>query len=174
VAAVKRCALVVTILGAVLAAPAFAATAGGSANVIDAFGRQIAIVDKKTTVPVLLPSKLPFAAKVPKLYPTGSATKNSYSLVFSGSTNCGGANACFLASFEGKRGGKLPGKANLKLAGGQPAFYKGITCGASCSPATLWFVNKGVLYTWQHKDPPKNTKTVLAKLAAQAIAAGPR
>ena len=157
-----------------LVAPALAAHLGGNANVIDAFGRQIQIVDKKTTVPVLLPSKLPFASKVPKLYPSSSATKSSYSLVFAGAPNCGGANACFLASFEGKRGGKLPGKSNLKLAGGQPAFYKGITCGASCSPATLWFVTKGVLYTWQHKDPPQNTTSVLAKLAAQAIAAGPR
>jgi hypothetical protein len=160
-------------LTALSAASAFA-SATGNANVIDAFGRQIPAVDKKTTVPVLLPSLLPFAAKVPKLYPSSSATKNAYSLVFSGAPNCGGANACFLASFEGKRGGKLPGKSNLKLPGGQPAFYKGITCGASCSPATLWFLYRGVLYTWQHKDPPKNTKAVLAKLAAQAIAAGPR
>ena len=70
--------------------------------------------------------------------------------------------------------GRLPGRSNLKLAGGQAAYYKGITCGASCSPATLWFLNKGVLYTWQHKDPPTNAKSVLAGLAAQAIAAGPR
>ena len=153
--------------------PAFGATTGGSANVIDAFGKQIAAVDK-TTVPVLLPSKLPFGGQVPKLYPSGSATRSSYSLVFAGAPKCGGANACFLASFEGKRGGKLPGKANLRLAGGQAAFYKRVTCGASCSPATLWFVTGGVLYTWQHNDPPKNAKSVLARLAVQAIAAGPR
>jgi len=162
------------VLAAVLVTPALAASTGGNANVIDAFGKQIAAVDRKTTVPVLLPSTLPFAGKVPKLYPSGSATRSSFSLVFAGAPNCGGANACFLASFEGKRGGRLPGTSNLKLSGGQPAFYKGITCGASCSPATLWFVDEGVLYTWQHKDPPRNAKSVLARLATQAIAAGPR
>jgi hypothetical protein len=169
----RRILVVAAALASLLAVPAFASTAG-NANVIDAFGRQIQAVDRKTTVPVLLPSTLPFAGKVPKLYPSSSATKNAYALVLAGAANCGGANACFLASFEGKRGGKLPGRSNLKLAGGQPAFYKGITCGASCSPATLWFLYHGVLYTWQHKDPPKNTKSVLARLAAQAISAGPR
>ena len=104
----------------------------------------------------------------------GSGARNAFTLEFAGAPHCGSANACFLASFQGTRGGKLPGKSNLELAGGQPAFYKGITCGASCSPATLWFLNRGVLYTWQHNDPPKNTKSVLARLAAQAIAAGPR
>jgi hypothetical protein len=49
-----------------------------------------------------------------------------------------------------------------------------VTCGASCSPATLWFTYRGVLYMWQHKDPPRNAKAVLARLAAQAISAGPR
>ncbi len=169
----RRVLLVATAVTALLAVPALASSSG-SANVIDALGKQIPAVDTKTTVPVLLPSTLPFAAKVPKLYPSGAGSKNHWILALEGAPACHGANACFLASFEGQRGGKLPGKSNLKLAGGQPAFYKGITCGASCSPATLWFLYHGVLYTWQHKDPPKNTKSVLAKLAAQAIAAGPR
>jgi len=169
----RRILVIVTVLAAIFAVPALASTVG-NANVIDAFGKQIPAVERKTTVAVLLPSTLPFAAKVPKLYPSGTASKNSWTLVFEGAPGCHGANACFLASFEGKRGGKLPRKSNLKLAGGQPAYYKGITCGASCSPATLWFLSKGVLYTWQHKDPPKNTKAVLARLAAQAISAGPR
>lgn len=170
----RRCALVLAAaLAALLAVPALASSTG-TANVIDALGRQIPAVEKKTTVPVLLPSKLPFAAKVPKLYPSGSGTRNAYTLELAGAPNCGSANACFLASFEGKRGGTLPGKSNLRLAGGQPAFYKGITCGGSCSPVTIWFLYRGVLYTFQHKDPPGNTKAVMARLAAQAITAGPR
>jgi hypothetical protein len=171
---VSRCALgLVAALAALLAVPAFASSTD-SANVIDAFGKQIPAVDRNTTVPVLLPSKLPFAGKVPKLYPSGSGTWNAFTLELAGARDCGSANACFLASFEGRRGGRLPGKSNFRLAGGQAAFYKGITCGASCSPATLWFLYRGVLYTWQHKDPPKNTEAVLARLAEQAIAAGPR
>lgn len=160
-------------LAAVLAVPALASTTG-SADVLKAFAKQLPAVRKKTTVPILLPAKLPFAGKVPKLYATGAGSKNAWALVLTGAPNCGGANACFLASFDGRRGGKLPGKSNLRLAGGQLAYFKDVTCGASCSPATLWFLDKGVLYTWQHKDAPKNTKSVLARLAVQAINAGPR
>jgi hypothetical protein len=160
-------------LSAVLAVPALA-TSGGSVDVLHAFKKQIPFVKRHTTVPVLLPGTLPFGGKVPKVYATGFASKNRWGLELAGAANCGGADACFLASFDGRRGGRLPGKSNLRLAGGQPAFYKGITCGASCSPATLWFLHRGVLYTWQHKDPPKDAKAVLAGLAAKAIAAGPR
>jgi hypothetical protein len=170
----KRHAIVLIIALAGLAAvPALASTTQ-NADVLKVFARQLPTVKRKTTVAVLLPASLPFAAKVPKLYPTGSASKNAWHLELAGAPNCGGADACFLASFDARRGGKLPAKSNLKLAGGQPALYKGITCGASCSPVTLWFVDNGVLYTWQHKDAPANTKAVLARLAAQAIAAGPR
>ncbi len=160
-------------LAGLLAVPALASTTQ-NADLLKAFAKQLPAVKHQTTVAVLLPASLPFAAKVPKLYATGSGNNNGWTLALAGARNCRGANACFLASFDAKRGGKLPGKSNLKLAGGQAARYKGITCGASCSPATLWFVYHGVLYTWQHKDPPANTKAVLARLAAQAIAAGPR
>jgi len=170
----RRHAITLTlVLAGLLAVPALAATTQ-NADLLKAFAKQLPAVKHKTTVAVLLPTSLPFAGKVPKLYPTGGASKNAWDLELAGAPNCGGADACFLAPFEAKRGGKLPGTSNLKLAGGQPALYKGITCGASCSPATLWFVYHGILYTWQHKDPPANAKAVLARLAAQAIAAGPR
>jgi len=169
----KRYLVLTVALAATLAVPALASSTG-SADLLKTFAKQLPAVKHKTTVPILLPASLPFAGKVPKLYPSGTGSKNAWSLELAGAPNCGGADACFLASLAAKRGGKLPGKSNLKLAGGQPALYKGITCGASCSPVTLWFTSGGVLYTWQHKDAPANTKAVLARLAAQAIAAGPR
>ena len=169
----SKLALIATLAAALLAVPALASTTQ-NADVLKALAKQLPSVKKKTTVAVILPASLPFAAKVPKLYATGAGSRNAWSFELDGAPFCGSANACSLASFEAKRGGKLPGKSNLKLAGGQPAFYKGITCGASCSPATLWFVYRGVLYAWQHKDPPADTRAVLARLAAQAIAAGPR
>ena len=156
------------------AASAAAGTSANSVNVLKVFRTQIASIKRHSKVPVILPATLPFAGKVPKVYAAGGGTAKAWSLELDGAPHCGGADACFLASFEAVRGGKLPGKSNLKLAGGQLAFYKGVTCGASCSPASLWFLYRGVLYSWQHKDAPKNTRSVLARLAAQAIAAGPR
>lgn len=166
--------VLICVIALAAAMPAFGATSSSSVDVVNVFKSQIAAIKKSSKVPVILPATLPFAGKVPKLYEAGGGTTKAWSLELAGAPHCGAADACFLASFEAVRGGKLPGRSNLKLAGGQAAFYKGVTCGASCSPASLWFVYRGVLYSWQHKDAPKNTKSVLARLAAQAIAAGPR
>ena len=170
-----RKALVLAIaLAAVLSVSALAATAT-NVDLLKTFSTQLPGITNKTSVPVLLPRLLPFAGKVPKLYVTGTASANQWALGLTGAPNCGGATACFFASFEGKRGGKLPRKANLRLAGGDPAVYQASACGASCGPATLWFTHGGVLYTWQDKVLlAQNAKAVLAGLAAEAIVAGPR
>jgi hypothetical protein len=169
---VKKVALALALLVAT-AAPAFA-SGTGSADLLKLFRAQLPAA-KKAGVPVLLPDSMPIAGKAPKLYATGGAQAKGWDLELAAARNCGGANACFIASFEAKRGGKLPGKANLKLTGGDPAKYSPISCGASCSPASLWFTHAGVLYTWQWKaPPPKGTKTLMAHAADQAIAAGPR
>jgi hypothetical protein len=68
----------------------------------------------------------------------------------------------------------MPAKPNLVLSGGDAALYRPISCGASCAPAALYFRHAGVLYVWEVKDAPKNARAVLSKLAAEAIAAGPR
>ena len=166
--------MLICVVALVAAVPAYAASSANSVNVLKVFRAQIASIKKHSKVPVILPATLPFAGKVPKVYAAGGGTAGAWSLELDGAPRCGGADACFLASFEAVRGGKLPGKSNLKLAGGQPAFYKGVTCGVSCSPASLWFLHRGVLFSWQHKDAPKHTRSVLARLAEQAIAAGVR
>jgi len=51
-----------------------AAKANGNAQ------QQIAAINAKTSVPVLLPGSLPFAGKVPKLYATGGGTARAWDL----------------------------------------------------------------------------------------------
>lgn len=170
----RRGALLFSIAAALIVAPAYAASTSNTVNVPKAYSRQIASIKKTSKVPVILPTTLPFGGKVPKIYAVGGGSKTEWTLVLTGAPNCGGADACFLASFSGTKGGKLPARSNVKVAGAQSAFFKDVTCGASCSPASIWFVYHGVLYNYEHKDAPKNTKTVLTRMAAQAIAAGPR
>jgi|SRR5581483_565133 len=170
----RRGVLLFSIVAALVAVPAYAASTANSVNVPKAYAKQIATIKRTSKVPVILPTTLPFGGKVPKIYAVGGGTRNAWTLVLTGAPNCGGADACFLASFSAVKGGKLPGKGNVKVAGAQSAFFKDVTCGASCSPASIWFVYHGVLYNYEHKDAPKNTKTVMTRLAAQAIAAGPR
>jgi hypothetical protein len=165
------------VIPALLASLAVAAAAGATATTIDVLhdGRtQRARVKRETRVAVLLPAELPVAGRVKKLYVSGSGVRNSWTLEFAAAPRCGGADACLVASFEGHRGGRLPGRPNVRLAGGAPGLYRPVTCGASCAPATLWFLHGGTLYTWQVKDPPTRARPILARLAGMALAAGPR
>jgi hypothetical protein len=133
---------------------------------------QLAAVKRQTEVAVLLPAKLPLGGPVKKLYATGSGYRKGWTLEFDAAPGCGGADACFVASFEGRRGGRLPGTPNLRLAGGTPGVYSPVRCGGSCAPATLWFVHRGTLYSWQVKEPPP--RSALVRAAGAALAAGPR
>ena len=162
----------VAVLALAASATALAAPAR-NVDLLKAFGRQLPKVKQTTTVPVLLPSTLPLGGTY-KLYASSGDQRGYYELSLEGAPNCHGANACFVATFEGKRGAKLPGKANVRLASGDPAIYHAFTCGGSCSPTSFWFTHQGVLYTWQIKDLPKGEKPILIRMANQAIAAGPR
>jgi hypothetical protein len=80
-----------------------------------------------------------------------------------------------VADFQAKRGGKLPGASNARLADGDAAYYDPSTCGASCAPASLWFVHAGNLYAVQDSDvASKFPRAFMLALANAAVVAGPR
>jgi hypothetical protein len=167
--AAATCALAAVVLGG-------ARSAGANERTVDpakVFAKQIQVLHRTTTVPILLPSSIP-PARTQRLYPSGSAGPRSWGLSLATRPRCGGATACFFASFGARRGRTLPRPANLALANGVRAHFKPITCGGSCSPATLWFVHRGVLHDWQLTEPPAGGRRAIARLASTAIAAGPR
>lgn len=164
-------ALLVGVL-ALAAATALAAPTR-SVDLPKTFSTQLPKVKKVTAVPILLPRALPLVGTY-KVYSSSSATQNSYDLSLEASPKCGGADSCFVAMFAAKRGAKLPVAANVRLAGGDPAYYHPSTCGGSCAPSSFLFTHKGVLYSWQALDLPKGDKAILIRMANEAIAAGPR
>jgi hypothetical protein len=168
----KRLALTLILAGS-LTAPAVAATPPRTVNLLQTFGGRLTHVKQVTTLPILLPRTMPLGGTY-RLYASGNATRHSYALSLAAAPNCRGANACFVAQFDGERSGKLPGKPNVKLAAGDPALYHPVGCGASCSPASFWFTHAGVLYSTQVKDLPKGDRAILIRMANQAIGAGPR
>jgi hypothetical protein len=166
------------VLAASFAAALVCASAGAarapSVNLLESFKPLLAKIERSSTAPVLLPASFPILDKL-KVYASGGATKASWDLELAFARNCGSATACFLASFEGQKAASLPETANARLAGGDPALFEKSTCGASCAPASLWFVHDGVLYSWQDSDiPAKTAEAFLFRLANEAIAAGPR
>jgi hypothetical protein len=164
--------LLAAALSLAFAAPALGG-AGRNVGLLHAFAAQLPKVKRTTSIPVLLPPSLPLLGSY-RVYATGWATRGSFDLELAAAPRCGGANACFVAMFEGERGGKLPGRPNARLAGGDPAFFHPVTCGGSCAPNSFWFTHKGVLYSWQAKDLRSPEKAILTRMANQAIAAGPR
>ena len=161
--------LAVTSTGAALAA----GPAPRNVDLLRTFGPRLAKVKAATNVPILLPRTLPLGGRY-KLYSRGSGARTSYVFSLEGAPNCLGANACFVATFAGKRGGKLPGRPNARLSSGDHAFFRMFSCGGSCSPNSFWFTHRGVLYGWQVKDMPKGERAIMIRMANEAIAAGPR
>jgi hypothetical protein len=133
---------------------------------------QVAKIQARTTIPVLLPDALALDYGG-KLYVSGGATRREWSIGFDGAPGCGGANACFLASISAQRGGKPAFKRTVKLDGGVTGYYKPLSCGGSCSPPELQFVKGGVLYEIAAKVPDAALPR-LTRAANQALAAGPR
>ena len=149
------------------------ATAERNVDLLKTFAPQIAKVKRTTRVPVLLPRTLSLLGAY-KVYASSYATRRLFVLDLAGAPSCGGANACFVATFQGERGGKLPGRPNARLAHGDPALFHPVTCGGSCAPSSLWFTHGGYLYSWQAKDIRAPEKTILIRMANEAIAAGAR
>jgi hypothetical protein len=158
-------------LTAVVGALAFAGSASAkSYDVARSLGAVLPRVVEHSGVPVLVPDRIALDYGG-KLYPSGIGGRNAWSLSLSGAPRCGGATACFLAEFSGRRGGHPSFSRQVKLRGGVTGYFKPLSCGGSCSPPAVQFVRAGVLYEIQAKVPRGEADLVAA--ANSALRAGP-
>ena len=136
------------------------------------FEQQIAQIKRHSEVPILLPSRMRVYAPTP--YPSGGVGPNGWDLELAGSRNCGGANACFIAAFLATRAHRilLTGQ-RVELRGGRRGVYRPVSCGASCAPAMIEFLRRGVRYEIQVKGGPGGRRAMV-RLANSALAIGPR
>jgi hypothetical protein len=160
-----RSLIVTTVAAAALVA---AAPAAATAPLPAIFAKQIKKINAAPRAPnVLLPDTMSFGAK--HVYPSGGPSGASYALELAAAPHCGGANACFVASFTARKGGKVFGR-RVTIRGASSAGYLPESCGASCSPSQVDFIVDGVLYTIQTNVK----KSKLISAAEAAISAGPR
>ena len=88
---------------------------------------------------------------------------------------CGGATACFIASFSGKRGGTPSGPQRIELARGRVGRFKPLSCGGSCAPPTIEWKERGATFRIEAKVGTEATeRRVLKRMANSAIRKGPR
>ena len=162
------------VAAALLAVPA---TAGDTALVSPPtiFKKKLPQVKADSGIDVYLPSHLRVFTTARRAKGTATADAGTYDLELGVGSRCNGANACYLANFTGTRGEEPALGRRARLTGGRTGYWKGITCGASCSPAEIQWVENDVLYTIATKAVTlKKEKATLVKLANNAITAGPR
>jgi hypothetical protein len=164
--------LVLTLLaGLLLASPAAARTY--RVDVPDAVRKQVREAKPDLTVPILLPSRMPSERR--RLYGSGGGSGGSYAFGLANVPNCGGANACSVATFSGTRGGRATGRSRVALTGGLVGRFTPLQCGASCAPPSIEWVSSGVLYAIQADVGPERVeKRRLVRMADSAIRNGPR
>jgi hypothetical protein len=136
---------------------------------------------KATKIPILLPSRFTLTHNRP-IALFASADANRYSVGLAVSPDCGGANACTVGYIGGERvkpGTELPFKTIVSLANGIEGSFKPLTCGGSCSPPAMTWIQNDVQYSIQLKGVTTKTddasvQAAFVKLANSAIQAGPR
>jgi hypothetical protein len=153
------------------------ARSGGAAREVDvrsALGARLDRVAAATAVPVRVPASLALDYDG-RVYGSGSASRRGWTLSLAGAPRCG-ANACFLAFFSGERGGRPAFTRRVALARGLTGFYKPTSCGASCSPPQIQWLQGGALYEIQAKvgvAGAARQRAALVAAANEAITARP-
>ena len=160
-------------LAALLLVPAVASAKTRNIDVPKKFKPLLVVARDKTDVPILLPQKYRTDAK--KLVPSGSFARKRYTFSLSAIRGCGGATACFIADFSAKRGAHPHYQRKVSLTGGRTGYFKPLTCGASCSPPAIEWVEDNVLYWIQaHAGNKRQERKRLVGMANSAITHGAR
>src|SRR5687768_14905991 len=106
-------------------------------------------VGPKTDIPIRIPFRIGLDYDK-GVYGEGTGSKNRYTFEINATDDCG-ANVCFLAQFQGEKGGEPSFTREVQLDRGIIGYYKPLTCGGSCSPPMIEWVQRGVLYSIQAK-----------------------
>jgi hypothetical protein len=138
-------------------------------------------IKEQTKVPVFLPSDLPQQIGKAKYSVAGDLQADKYEISLYYELGIGDAG--FAAFFTGQADAKyrpeeLPNVKEVKLARGTKGFFWPVSCGGSCAPANLWWMDGGVLYQIQLKLPAtmseRDQENMIIAAANSAITAGPR
>jgi hypothetical protein len=115
------------------------------------FDRVVKEILRKTTVPILLPSNVPFSADDIK-FAWGDASESSWSIALHYDEV--GTDSSYAAGFGGTThfSSFSSHDRRVLLSNGITAIFWPVRCGKSfCAPASLWWVQNGVEYNIQIK-----------------------
>jgi hypothetical protein len=130
-------------------------------------------ITSDTHVPVLLPSALPPGGR--PLYASAQSDSKSWRIEIGMLPNCS-ANACSVGFLQGEQNAPpLDGQdKTVQLQRGITGYYRGRSCGGSCSPPMIEWKDRDVTYTIQYAIDDAQAENQLIGLANSALLAGPR
>ena len=140
-------------------------------NVPQLFADEIRAVRPTTELAILLPERMPDLFD--EYFPTADGHRRRYTFDLGAAPGCGGATACFVADFSARKGGQPFGKRRVALARGRVGWFQPLSCGASCSPPSISWKERGAVYDLQAKLERGGRRT-LTRMAKSAIRHGPR
>jgi hypothetical protein len=137
------------------------------------FASKVDRINARAKGPVLLPTRM--TADAARVYSSGGSSARGWDLELAAAPDCGGANACFVASFVGERGGTPSGRRRVALSNGRTGWFTPTGCGASCAPPQIQWSERGMRFTIQARVGTQTTeRRELVRLANSAIINGPR
>ncbi len=165
-----RRSLILTVVLLASASTAFATTHTVTLPVV--FKSQLSSLHNKGIGPILLPQTM--SSEFKHVFPSVITAGHGYELDLGAVKGCHGANACFVAEFSATRR-KPFGPMRVALAHGIIGHFKPLTCGGSCSPPSIEFVQSGFTYSIQaNVGTEKTEQSILVRMANSAIEHGAR
>ena len=150
-----------------------AALAAPTVDLPELFADELPRIKARTSVPVLLPQTMP--DEFDRYFPSGFGRERRWGLQLGAVKGCGGATACFIATFSGRKGGTPFGHRRVQLARGRVGRFKPLSCGASCSPPSIEWKERGATFSIQAKVGTQDTeRRILTRMANSAIRNGLR
>lgn len=128
-------------------------------------------IQSKILFPIVLPSKLTYFRAGDIKFASGEVREDSYfiSLYYSEEGN----NATYAAGFSGSVTSDPPNTRGVKLAGGRTREFRPVSCGGSCAPANLWWIQDGIGYGIQIKFrsdvPETDQEEILVEMANSSV-----
>ncbi len=134
-------------------------------------------IKSKTKIPILLPSEFPVQIIENDIhFSVGSGNPNKYEITLFYEEGAG--YAAFVGYFSGEFIGKFLAKGKkVNLVNGVIGYFKGSSCGRSCSPSQISWQQDNVVYTLQLKLTIKSKaeeEQAIIKVANSAILGGAR
>lgn len=141
-----------------------------------AFARDVKAIKRHTKIAVLLPASVAIDGPRDRgIESKWTSNRTHWELSLGIGPRCGGANACFVGFFSATRGERPAFRRTVRLRGGVTGWFKPTTCGASCSPPEIQWLDGEVLYEIQFRQAGRGSdQKKLVTMANTAIAAGPR